>query len=144
MTDLLREYAMQMVGLPYRWGGDDPIKGFDCSGLAQELLAALNMDPPGDQSAQALYDYFSRPGFNVEARVLGCGSLCFYGKDLKSITHVAIMLNETTIIEAGAGGSTTHTIDDAEKQNAYVRLRRFDRRKDLVAVVMPNYGRMAP
>lgn len=139
MTELLREYALAMVGLPYRWGGDDPILGYDCSGLVQELLAAVDMDPPGDQSAQQLYEYFKDRNLGS---FLGCGALVFYGKSITEITHVAIMIDETTVIEAGGGGSSTTTLDAAAKQNAFIRLRRFDRRKDIVAILMPRFGYM--
>lgn len=140
MMELLREYALQFVGLPYKWGGDDPILGFDCSGLTQELLACMNEAPETDSNAQSLYNHFLKVGF--PGRTLGLGALCFYGKSVKEITHVAMMLSETEIIEAGGGGSKTNTAADAAAQNAYIRIRRFDRRKDLVAVIMPKYGRM--
>jgi cell wall-associated NlpC family hydrolase len=56
--DLLIQYAMSFIGVPYRWGGSNPITGFDCSGLVQEILKSVYMDPPGDQTAEALYQYF--------------------------------------------------------------------------------------
>lgn len=137
--ELLQMYMMCFIGLPYRWGGDDPINGFDCSGLVQEILAAVDMDPPGDQTAQGLYEYFLDDCF---PNVKGCGSLVFYGKSTKAITHVAMMIDPVTVIEAGGGGSQTTSLEAAAKQNAYIRLRRFDRRRDIVAVLMPRYEHM--
>jgi len=142
MIELLQMYMMSFVGLPYRWGGDDPILGYDCSGLVQEFLASVDMDPPGDQNAQQLFQYFVGFDNHIEGRVLGCGALCFYGKSVKEITHVAMMIDDTSIVEAGGGGSKTTSLEAAAQQNAYVRMRRFDRRKDLVAVLMPRYGYM--
>lgn len=133
---ILTDYALQFVGKPYRWGGDDPIRGFDCSGFIQELLASAGIDPKGDQTAQGLFDYFSRNGsWNIQ-RV---GSLAFYGKDVKSISHVAMMLDSYRIIEAGAGGPTTTTEQAAADQNAFVRIRLLTNRKDLQAVIRPHY-----
>ena len=128
----LRDYTLTFVGLPYIWGGDDTIKGFDCSGLVQELLASEGMDPPGDQTAQALFDHFHDMS---EHRDLG--ALAFYGRSIASITHVAMLLNEYQIIEAGGGGSKTVNAEVAAQQNAYVRIRRVDARKDLIAIRNP-------
>ena len=135
--ETLKNYAMQFVGKPYLWGGDDPIKGFDCSGLIQELLASCGLDPKGDQTAQGLFDYFQKTG---SWNTYGLGALAFYGKTVASITHVAMMLDNYRIIEAGGGGSSVINIDEAAKQNAYIRIRLLRNRSDLVAVIKPRYA----
>jgi cell wall-associated NlpC family hydrolase len=133
----LIDYGMSFVGRPYIWGGDDPMRGFDCSGLVQEILASAGLDPVGDQTAQALYDHFEKNGsFNV----WGAGSLCFYGKDAKHITHIGFCIDQYRMIEAGGGGSKTLTEKDAIAQNAFVRIRPIKKRGDLVAVIKPNYA----
>lgn len=132
--ELLKAYALQFVGVPYMWGGSNPITGYDCSGLVQELLASCGIDPPGDQTAQGLYDHFSIVG----TREKGCGALAFYGKE-KAIVHVGMMLDDYRIIEAGGGGSKTTSLQAAETQNAYVRIRHLHARLDLFAVIMPKY-----
>jgi len=134
--NILCDYALQFVGLPYRWGGDDTINGFDCSGLVQELLSAVGLDPQGDQSAQGLYDYFSTRS-NHDQR--GCGALVFFGKSIKEITHIGMMLNSFLMIEAGGGGSKTIDEKAAADQNAYVRVRPYNRRTDVVAILMPYF-----
>lgn len=55
---LIKDYALMWVMVPYEWGGDD-FAGMDCSGFAQEILAAAGIDPKGDQTAQMLYNYFT-------------------------------------------------------------------------------------
>src|SRR5688500_2035206 len=125
---------------PYRWGGDNPLTGFDCSGFVQWGLKSVGIDPPGDQSAQALYDHFRDTG-NHSPRSL-TGTLVFYGKDHKSITHVAVMLNAWQVIEAGGGGSDTTTLDIAAKKGACVRIRHIDARKDIVAKVKPDFSKV--
>ena len=128
-------YALSFLGVHYRWAGDDPMAGYDCSGLVQEILASVGLDPAGDQSAQMLYDYF-KP---VAQSAIGQGALVFYGKDVKSINHVAFMVGNRSVIEAGGGGSTTVNLEAAIKQNAFIRIRPVDHRKDRVAVLMPRY-----
>lgn len=132
-------YAMQFVGLPYIWGGDDPIRGMDCSGFVQEILEAFGAHPkPGqDLTAQGLYDALSKSGDYNSSNI---GSLAFYGKDFKRITHVAMIIGPNLIIEAGGGGSKTQTAEDAAAQNAYIRIRPLKRRPDLVCCISPKYS----
>ncbi|NJO18771.1 MAG: C40 family peptidase [Spirulinaceae cyanobacterium RM2_2_10] len=135
--DILKAYAMQFVGTPYRWGGDDPMAGFDCSGFVQELLASCGLDPKGDDTAQGLFNFFDRHGEKNPSP--GMGVLVFYGESLSKIVHVAMMLDEFRIIEAGGGGYKTLTEQDAIKQNAYIRIRHLSNRKP-IAMLRPNYS----
>jgi len=133
--DLLVQYALSFVGTPYLWGGDS-FNGYDCSGLIQELLRSVGADPPGDQTAQKLFDYFSqRGGWNLES----AGALAFFGKDATRISHVGMLLDPYRIIEAGGGDSSTTTRKRAIEQNAFVRIRLLKERKDLVTIIKPHY-----
>lgn len=124
------------LGTPYRWGGDDPMAGFDCSGLVQEILASLGEDPPGDQTAQSLHDHFlARPRRSIAL----CGSLAFFGSSVGAISHVGFCISPEVMLEAGGGGSATTSLEQAVKQNAYVRLRPISSRRDLVALILPEY-----
>lgn len=130
------DYAMRFVGTPYRWGGDDPMTGFDCSGFVQEILASVGLDPKGDQTAQSLFDHFERNGSLGQG---GAGALAFFGKDSKSITHVAFCIDQYRMIEAGGGNSQTLTLDAAIRQNAYIRIRLIKSRQDLQMLIKPRY-----
>lgn len=133
---ILYDYIMEHVGLPYRWGGDDAIAGFDCSGLVIEFLVSCGSFPARtDSSAQGLFDRYASSRNNTP----DFGSLAFFGKSDKEISHVAFCLNETQMIEAGGGGSKTITREDAISQNAYVRVRLINNRSDLVGFVLPTY-----
>lgn len=132
--DQFVQACFQYLNIPYIWGGDDPIIGYDCSGLAQELYAMIGIDPPGDQTAQALYNHFR----NTSQLKGDVGSLVFYGKSKTSITHVGVMISLSQMIEAGGGGSKTKSSSDAARQNAYIRIRPINRRTDIVAVLQPS------
>ena len=137
--EALCQYAMQFVGVPYKWGGATPMGGIDCSGLVQVILRGAGMDPTGDQNAQALYNWLEQNG---SLGVYSAGSIAFFGESVTKITHVAFCLNEYQMIEAAGGGSKTHTVQDAIDQEAFVKMSIIKNRKDLVAMIKPNYAKI--
>lgn len=133
---MLIDYALQFVGTPYIWGGDDAIKGYDCSGFLQELLASVGFDPPGDQTAHHLQSFFLKHGERLE--IPAPGALLFFGTEEKC-THCAMALTRDLMIEAAGGGSKTTSREKAIQHNAYVRMRPIELRLDLLNIIMPNY-----
>ncbi len=131
---ILYDYAMSFVGLPYRWGGDDPVAGFDCSGLVIELMQSAGILPHEfDANAHGLWERFTAV---VTEPVFG--ALAFYGK-LPDVTHIAFCLTPDLKLEAGGGGSHTITRQDAIDQNAYIKIRPIRARTDLVGFRLPSY-----
>jgi cell wall-associated NlpC family hydrolase len=125
-------YICTFFGVVYRWGGESPV-GIDCSGLGQEYLRSVGMDPEGDQGAQGLYRHFR----DKEVGKATAGALVFYGKSTTKITHVGICMTDELMIEAGGGGSRTTSDAAAHRHKAFVRMRPIDRRSDLVAICDP-------
>jgi cell wall-associated NlpC family hydrolase len=137
---ILYDYALSFSGLPYCWGGDDPMGSFDCSGLCIELLQSCGQFPHGkDATAQGLLNYFDRGGRATYQSVPRFGSLVFYGKSTTKVTHIGFALDRFRILEAGGGGPHVKTLDDAIKYNAFIRIRPYDLRKDQVAILRPYY-----
>lgn len=134
---LIRDYALRFVGKPYLWGGDDPLLGFDCSGFVLEVLEAFGAGPKMDMSSQALHDWLKIEG--IPSNGSHFGGVAFFGKDLKSITHTGLVLGFNLMIEAGGGNSTVVDQNSAAQKNAYIKIRPLKRRKDLVAVYMPDW-----
>jgi cell wall-associated NlpC family hydrolase len=135
----LRDYALSFVGTPYIWAGEHPALGYDCSGFVQEILASVGLDPPGDQTAQKLYDHFERHG---QINRLTLGSLLFFGKSVRKVSHVAFAIDQRRMVEAGGGGSAVRTVQDAIKHKAMIRVRPQNNRKDLVSIIRPDYTRL--
>ncbi len=139
MTDIdgLVAYARRFVGIPYIFGGNNPIRGFDCSGLVCELMKRQGiLKWNEDLSSQMLFDRVKIEGNYDVSRA---GSLAFYGKGPEKIVHVGILVDSETMIEAGGGDRSTLSVTDAEERNAFVRERPVNYRRDLFAVIMPKY-----
>ena len=108
---------------PYLWGGDDPIAGFDCSGLVIEPLKSVGILPKiGDWTAEGLAVYFKKQ----ETKKAKPGCLLFYNRNHK-IGHVvivwAVVGDRILAIGAGGGGRHIKTVEDAVKHNAYIKVR---------------------
>jgi cell wall-associated NlpC family hydrolase len=127
--------AWSFLGRPYIWGGDDPVKGFDCSGFVIECLKSVGVLPrAGDWTAQGLKDYFKD---NI-VTTPGPGRLAFWqNRDKSRIIHVEMCIDKELCIGASGGGSKTLTSEDAIKQNAYIKIRPFKSRSRLWGFVDP-------
>jgi len=137
MSEDIRKYiaekiAWRMWGLPYIWGGDDPVSGFDCSGMVIEILKSVGLLPrDGDWSADSLYRKYKA---RLSSPKFGC--LVFWGTPDK-VTHIEMMMDEYHTIGASGGGSKNKTLADAIRTNAYVKIRPLASRNTPVAIVDP-------
>lgn len=130
----LIEYAETLQGTIYKWGGNNPLEGFDCSGYVCWLLKCVNL-LKGDHSAQMLFDKLKESSVSNSPIH---GSIVFYGSTLKSITHCAFALDTRLCMEAGGGGRKT-TRKIAIIDGACVRLALIERRRDYLLACRPVY-----
>lgn len=127
--DLYQKICVQFLNTPYVWGGKNPLTGEDCSGFVCEILKMRGLIKTNEElDAQEIYDRFKDTGKPVQKP----GAILWYGKSLSQINHVALLLDHTTIIEAGHGDSQTLTKEDAAKQGAYIRPRLYNFRNDFL------------
>lgn len=94
------DYAFEQLGTPYRWGGETPGVGFDCSGLVQAAYAAAGVSLP--RVAQDQFD--AGPRLALGASLLP-GDLVFFGTGPSSISHVGIVIAPGQMIDAPYTGA---------------------------------------
>ncbi len=134
LQDTATQIAWRAWGQPYRWGGDDSIEGFDCSGLIIEILKSVGkIDRGEDYTADGLYIKFI--GCKVKRPYEGC--LVFWTNRAGKISHVEYCISSYLAIGASGGGSGTQTKADAAKHNAYVKVRPIASRAGVYGFVDP-------
>lgn len=94
--------ARRYLGVPYLWGGTDPSKGLDCSGLVQQVYGDLGIDLPRVSRDQA------NIGTQVDSLAdAQPGDLLFFGSP---VHHVAIYEGDGMMIEAPRTGQSVKEI----------------------------------
>ena len=116
------------LNVPYKWGGDDPMGGVDCSGLVIEGLASVGLLPrKSDYTAHQLLNVVFSTRDRLVEDELARGCLLFWQRG-RTVRHVeivwAVIGQRVLTIGASGGGSRTTDRLEAIKQNAYVKVRR--------------------
>jgi cell wall-associated NlpC family hydrolase len=82
------QFALSQVGIPYRWGAEDPGVAFDCSGLAQAAWAAADVKLP-----RVAQDQFDAGPLLPGGLPLEPGDLVFFGPPGAGVTHVGLVVD---------------------------------------------------
>jgi cell wall-associated NlpC family hydrolase len=90
--------AKRYVGVRYRWGGESPSRGFDCSGLVQYSFAQLGVSVP-----RVTYDQW-HAGRHISRSHLRRGDLVFF----HHLGHVGIFLGHGWFLHAPRTGERVH------------------------------------
>jgi cell wall-associated NlpC family hydrolase len=113
--------ALALLGTPYRWGGTDPSKGFDCSGLVGYVFRnALGIELPRVSRDMA------RNGQLVTDRAkLAAGDLVFFGRKGR-VNHVGIYLGDGRFVHAPSRGKdvTVSELDTGYWSGRFLQARR--------------------
>jgi hypothetical protein len=93
--------AMGLVGIPYRWGGNTPDSGFDCSGLVHYVLArAADVNLPRTTAEM------STRGEPIEPDQIAAGDLVFFNTTGRPHSHVGIYVGKLRFVNAPSTGGT--------------------------------------
>ncbi|MFT4256798.1 MAG: C40 family peptidase [Pseudoxanthomonas sp.] len=93
--------ALGLVGTPYRYGGNTPESGFDCSGLVTYVyrdMLDLRLPRTSRELAQV-------QGPKIAPARLAAGDLVFFGSK-GSVSHVGIYVGEGRFVHAPSSGGT--------------------------------------
>ncbi|MGJ4729185.1 C40 family peptidase [Luteimonas sp. SDU101] len=113
--------GLALLGTPYRWGGNSPEGGFDCSGLVGYVFrTALGIDLPRVSRDMA------RDGEKVERTALVPGDLVFFGRRGKRVDHVGIYIGEGRFLHAPRSGRdvTVSQLDTGYWSGKFLQARR--------------------
>src|SRR4051794_6811458 len=112
--DKVVQEARKYLGIPYLWGGTDPEKGLDCSGLVQLVYHNLGVDLPRVSRDQA--EAGTAVNSLDEAQP---GDLLAFGSP---VHHIAIYIGDGKMIEAPRTGLDVRVSDVYETPSAIRRV----------------------
>jgi cell wall-associated NlpC family hydrolase len=91
--------ALALKGVPYRFGGDSPAEGFDCSGFVQYVYSRHGFKLPRRSEDMAML----LPAVAVHER--RPGDLLFFNTSSRPHTHVGIYLGGDSFIHSPSSHS---------------------------------------
>ncbi len=112
--------AHAQLGRPYRWGGEEPGTGFDCSGLVFFAFGAVGVDLPRVVREQ------ERVGRPVRPSELQPGDLVFFATRGSRSNHVGVFLGDQRFVHAPRAGKPVRldSLDDPFWQGRWTGSRR--------------------
>ncbi|MFC4421943.1 C40 family peptidase [Cupriavidus pampae] len=98
--------AMSLVGTPYRYGGNTPDSGFDCSGLVRYVVQrAANVTLPRTT------EQMGSRGTSLNRGDVASGDLVFFNTTGRANSHVGIYVGQNRFVHAPATGGTVRLED---------------------------------
>ena len=98
--------ALDYLGVKYKYGGNAPSSGFDCSGLIKYVAEkSLGLKLPRTSAALA------QQGKSIKKSHLQKGDLVFFNTSGKRYSHVGIYLGDNKFVHAPSSGSSVRVED---------------------------------
>jgi cell wall-associated NlpC family hydrolase len=103
-------YAISLIGVKYKFGGNTAQSGFDCSGFVRYVFAeTLALDLPRDSYAMG------KLGTSINSDALQPGDLLFYNTRQRAFSHVGIYLGEDRFVHAPSRGKSVEIVDMSDR-----------------------------
>ncbi|WP_028224668.1 C40 family peptidase [Paraburkholderia ferrariae] len=115
--------ALNMIGVRYRWGGNTPDSGLDCSGFVRYVFQdTLGLSLP--RRAEEM----SRVGEKVSMSNLKPGDLVFFNTMRRTFSHVGIYIGDNKFVHSPSTGSTIRVddLDDGYWEKRFTGARRVE------------------
>ena len=114
--------ALGLVGTPYRYGGNSPAGGFDCSGLVQYVF----LDSAGLRLPRSTRELVAMEARKVDRDALRPGDLVFFSPGGGKASHIGIYVGEGRFVHAPSSGGTVRLdqLDAEYWRRAYAGARR--------------------
>ncbi|SDF06774.1 C40 family peptidase [Phytopseudomonas seleniipraecipitans] len=115
--------ALGLVGTPYRYGGNTPASGFDCSGL----IGFVYRDAAGIQLPRSTRELISMRAPVVGRDALRSGDLVFFATNGGSqVSHAGIYVGEGRFVHAPSSGGTVRldSLGNSYWQRTYIEAKR--------------------
>lgn len=91
--------SLSLLGVRYKWGGNTPETGLDCSGLVRFVYAEILDRVLPRRSVE-----ISREGTPVERHELKPGDLVFFNTLRRAFSHVGIYIGDNRFVHAPSRG----------------------------------------
>jgi cell wall-associated NlpC family hydrolase len=99
VQDTLSE-ALNLIGVPYRRGGNNPQSGFDCSGYVRHVFEkGMGLVLPHNAKAM------SKQGEQIDKQELEPGDLVFFNTMRRAFSHVGIYLGNGQFVHSPRSGA---------------------------------------
>ena len=121
-------YALSLVGVNYKYGGNSPETGLDCSGFVSHVYRqAAGLILPHNARAISMF------GQKIAISELQPGDLVFFNTMRHAYSHVGIYLGENKFVHASVTGRGVEVVD--MKENYWVK--RFNGARRVVTSRLP-------
>lgn len=115
--------ALGLVGTPYRYGGNTPDGGFDCSGL----IGYVYRDAAGISLPRSTRELSAMRTPDVRRDALQSGDLVFFATNGgRTVSHAGIYVGDGRFVHAPSSGGTVRldSLDNVYWQRVYLDAKR--------------------
>ncbi len=133
--------AMGLVGIPYKWGGNTPRSGFDCSGLVRYVV-----ENAADVMLPRTTSQMQYAGTSVEPDEIAPGDLVFFNTDGRPYSHVGVYVGNYRFVNAPSTGGTVRIdyVSNPYWARHFDGIRRIAGRRATAPVIIDPNAPMSP